>query len=178
MYNAGLIVGIITCFACVLIFAAVIIKMAHTDGAKPKYDERQQVARGKGYTYAFYTSAVVAIIPCFIPEGIKVFLGDMLYFIPLLAGMLVHITYCIFNDAYMEMNLDPKRFVCIFTCIGIANLLIAFANCKDGFIEDGSLKTGVINLSMGILFMIIMLEVFIKSRLDAKEAGDDEESEA
>ena len=178
MTKIGFIVGIIICLACVLIITSVIIKMSHTDGQRAKYDERQQVARGKGYTYAFYTAAITAIIPCFIPEGIKVFLGDILYFMPLLAGILVHVTYCIFNDAYMELNAEPKRWISMFICIGIANFLIAFASCKDGFVEKGSLKTGVINLSMGILFMIIMLEVFIKSRLDAKEAGDDEEFEA
>lgn len=178
MSNLGFIVGIIACAACILILTAVIIKIAHTDGQKPKYDERQMVARGKGYTYAFYTAVLVAIIPCFLPEEIKVFLGDMLYFTPLLAGILVHITYCVFNNAYLEMNTEPKRWISVFTCIGIANLLIAFANCRDGFIEDGVLKTGVLNLCMGIVFVIIMLEVLIKSRLDAKEVDDDEESEA
>ena len=76
------------------------------------------------------------------------------------------------------MNTEPKRWISVFTCIGIANLLIAFANCREGFVENGSLKTGVLNLSMGIIFVIIMLEVLIKSRLDAKEVDDDEESEA
>ena len=178
MSNLGFIVGIIACAACILILTDVIIRIAHTDGQKPKYDERQMVARGKGYTYAFYTAVLVALIPCFLPEEIKVFLGDMLYFMPLLAGILVHITYCVFNDAYLEMNTEPKRWISVFTCIGIANLLIAFANCREGFVENGSLKTGVLNLSMGIILVIIMLEVLIKSKLNAKEGDEDEEFEA
>jgi hypothetical protein len=49
----------------------------------------------------------------------------------------------------------------------------------DGrMIEEGVLQLNFLNLYLGILMIVIIVEIFIKNAIDGKEAEDDEESEA
>ena len=84
MKTLGFVIGFSLTIGIILIIIMATLKLSNTDGSsKTKYDERQQVARGKGYTYAFYTAAVFAIIPCFIPEepAIATVVGGAKYFL-------------------------------------------------------------------------------------------------
>ena len=162
-----------------VIIAFVIIllmKAANPKGWREKYDERQMAARGRGYMYAFYAAVITAFIPCFFSEELSHFLGTLVYFIPLLSGFMVHITYCIWNDAYVDLSAEPKKWMFSLSAIGIGNILIAFGNLADGFVENGQLKTAVINLIVGIIGLLAVIQQFIKSRLDKREVDEDEES--
>ena len=147
---------------------------------KPKYDERQMLIRGRGYMIAFYT---IIIVSCFIPilatEEVKTFLGDLIYFIPLLIGIPVHITYCIWNNAYLELNLNYKRWIGYMFFVSAFNLMVGIWAILDGrFIKDGVLQPNAINLFLSILLIVVIIEILIKNAIDRKEADEDEESEA
>ena len=160
---------------CIFFYA----KNIHNDGKKAKYDERQMVARGRGYKYAFYSTIIVGMLPIFLPDEIKFLLGNLMYCIPLLVGLAVHIFYCIWNDAYLELNLDSKRWMTSMSFISVANLLISLGSLQRGFLIDGVLNTALLNLAIGILGIVIIIEILMKKSIDKKkEADEDEEFEA
>jgi hypothetical protein len=168
----------------VVIFAVLFVvlgKSFHKDSKTlPKYDERQMAIRGRGYMIAFYTIIIVmALMAWIINDDIKTFLGDMLYFIPLCIGIPVHVMYCVWKNAYIELNLNYKLWIRYMIAIGIFNLGLGIWALADGrMIEEGVLQLNFLNLYLGILMIVIIVEIFIKNAIDGKEAEDDEESEA
>ncbi len=176
MWVTGLIV-IVAIF--IVIYAILYSKSVHRDGKKAKYDERQMAVRGRGYMFAFYTAVIVSVIPCFFTDEMKLFFGNLLYFIPLIVGMMVHTFYCVWNDAYIELNLDSKKWMTSISCIGFANLMIGIGNCSKGLLIDGEINSGIISLIFGIFAFLVLLELRVKSSLNKKkEAEEDEEFEA
>ena len=109
--------GLIICFLCVML-----ARQVHSDGGKAKYDERQILARGKGYKYAFYAAVFVSFLPIAIPDNIVHFLGIIIYFAPLFVGIMVYISYCIWNDAYLEINLNIKSWIMYIVLIVNTNI--------------------------------------------------------
>ena len=84
VWSLGLIIGII--------FAIIIIKMFNKDGkAVTKYDERQKVVRGEAYKYGFFSILITCGILMVLntQEGILNVLGDTLFFIPIIIGVIV-----------------------------------------------------------------------------------------
>ena len=166
--------GLIICFLCVMLS-----RQVHSDGGKAKYDERQILARGKGYKYAFYTAVFVSFLPIAIPDNIVHFLGIIIYFAPLFVGIMVYISYCIWNDAYLEINLNIKSWIMYMVLIGLFNICLFLSHIKTGYVENGVINISVVNLMMGILCFIVLVELIFKYAFDKRgEADDDEELEA
>ncbi len=130
--------------------------------------------------FAFYIIIIsMCLMPVIITDEMKKFLGDMIYFIPLCVGLPVHVMYCIWKNAYVELNLNVKAWVRLMIFIGIFNLIVGGYKLFDGtLVENGVLQANAINLYLGILVFIILIEMLIKNAIDKKEDGEDEESEA
>lgn len=173
--NSKMMTAIIMALLCVVVFI-LIAKMASKRIGTKKYDERQMAVRGRGYMYAFFVSAAVSFVTYFMSEETKLFLGSMVYFLPFIVGLIVHVEYCLWNDAYLELNYDSKGTMGSLTAIGGANLLLGLLNLKKGLVIDGELNTSVINLIFGILIILIAIQLAIKSKLDKREVDEDEES--
>ena len=157
-----------------LTLAAVILLLTKKDRSiRAKYDERQQLARGKAYKYGFWTAfgyfglwILLDIAEIRVPaeDCVTAFLGM------LLTG-LVFVSSCISSDAYFSLNENRKA-------ISIAMLLLGLANCGFGAINllrgeaivDGILTFRSINLLCGI-FLLCIGAVLLARRL----RGDREE---
>lgn len=177
--NGKLLLAIFVSIFVILMIA--FAKSFHKDSSvTPKYDERQMAVRGRGYMFAFYIIILVmALMPVLITDEMKTFLGDLVYFIPLCVGLPVHVMYCVWNNAYVELNLNVKAWIRVMLVIGLFNLLLGGYRLVEGtLVEDGVLQANVINLYLGILVMVIIIELLIKNAIDRKEAEEDEESEA
>ena len=172
----------LTIFVCLfIVLGLVFAKSFHKDSsATPKFDERQMAVRGRGYMFAFYIIILVmCLMPVVMTDEIQTFLGDLIYFIPLCVGLPVHVMYCVWKNAYVELNLNVKSWVVLMIFIGIFNLILGVSRIIDGtIIEDGVLQANAINLYLGILVFVILIELLIKNAIDRKEADEDEESEA
>ena len=177
--NLIMTVAIVVVICLVLIIA--LSKSFHRDSSmKPKYDERQMAIRGRGYMLAFY---IILIVMCFLPALIndetKKLLGDLVNFIPMAIGIPVHVSYCIWNNAYIELNLNYKKWVIFSIVAGLFNMLVGFSSIHSkGLIRDGSLNFNLVNVYIGILLIIVLIELVIKNAIDRKEDEEDEESEA
>lgn len=74
--EARFIIGLVLVFAVSALLVLLLLKTTKNDGSiKCKYDERQELVRGRGFKYALFT--IGAII-----------------------GMMVYVIYAIWNEAY------------------------------------------------------------------------------
>ena len=167
--NLGILVGIIVG----IILTFVILKAINKDGkSKTKYDERQQRARGEAYKYGFFTVLIAnALMMCFSVffDNFKV-LGDSMFFIPILAGVIVQVTYSIFNDAYVGLNTNMTRFAIFMFAISVLNFGLGIrAYVAKELLIDGVLQAPFLNVLCGALFVIIAVELLIKHIVDARE---------
>ena len=164
----------ILCGAVVgLLIVVILLRLMKTDGSsKCKFDERQELVRGRGFKYAFFTlmiySMVYGYMDMFLAEKkIDTMTGTM---IGVMLGIVVYAVYSIWNEGYFSLNEDPKRVIIIFAIIAVVNFMLAGMNIADGkMIEDGVLTFRSMNLFCGIMFVIIGGVLMLKKALNAKE---------
>ena len=164
----------------VVFLSLIMLKSVHKDGnALPKYDERQRVIRGRGYMFAFYTTLIIyCLIPFVLKGESKKFLNDMLFFGPALIGILIHVSYCIWQNAYVELNIEFKRCVAVILSTSLLNLMMGLMAIGDGrIVKDDKLQVPALSLAVGALGTIIVIEMLVKRAID-KRGDVDEESEA
>lgn len=165
----GMIVGIAV--GLVVVFLA--LKRMNSDRrAKTKYDERQKAVRGMAYTYAFWTMLAgnaILMVLALTDLGIGE-LGPALYFLPIFAGIAVQVSYSIFNDGYVGLNTNMKRYLIFMIIVTIFNLGFGVIGIATGqMIEDGRLKGPFLNLLCGSLFLIVVVDLLIKKAIDGRE---------
>ena len=167
--SLGWIIGIIIGIILVII----LLKVLNKDGAvRTKYDERQQIVRGKAYMCGFYSGLIACAVMLFLNTGNfgAEKLGYAGFFIPILAGVVGQVSYSIFKDAYVGLNTNMTRFILIMAFISAFNFFIGIMAAVNGeLIVDGKFQGPVINLLCGILFVIIFIELIIKKAIDARE---------
>lgn len=168
-YLLGCIVGVLV---GVIIFA-ILAKKIHSDGNYiSKYDEMQMITRGKAYKYAFWAIVIIeALFGILLSADIKLPLSaPLLHIIVIFIGIIVQISYCIWNNAYIGLNDNMNRFAIFSVFISLFNFGIAFHSYRKGeLIVNGVFQTNFINLVCGFLFIIIGVELLIKKIFDGKE---------
>lgn len=139
----------------------IIIMLVKRDGKiKGKYDERQELVRGRGYKYAFYTlmfyNALLEFIAAIIEK--RFMQGTIQVIIGMCIGIVVYASYCIWNDSYFAINDNPKRVLIIFILIGAINFSLGIINLVEGdWVNDGQLTSGFANFAAGILAMVVSI---------------------
>lgn len=164
-------VGIVLVVSVVVVF--ILMKVTKKDGTiKCKYDERQDLIRGRGFKYAFFTLLIYNMI---VPM-LKIFdvelLADSaaLFMIGAIAGMLVYVIYAIWNEAYFSLNENPKAIMIAFAFIGLINLALGIVRMFDGtFLTEGKLTFNSINFLLGIGFVIIFMTLAAKQIRNKRE---------
>ena len=168
-YNSGVAIGIMFGLVlCIFIFRA-INKDKHL---MTKYDEMQEKVRGKAYCYAFWTICAFEAMMCVFhtEDSVLPFNNMVIHFIPLMAGILVQIGYCVWNDAYVGLNTNMKRFAIFAVVISLVNFAVAFGAYKSGSLfTDGKLQSPFINLLCGFLFIFVAVLGMIKHLAGARE---------
>lgn len=172
--NTGALAGVTCGLVVGIILVIIIMKTTTKDhSTKCKYDERQQLVRGKGFKYAFFTMMIYNFFfgLCFefifekqiMDTGASMVLGATI-------GMMVYAIYCIWNEGYISMNENPKKVMAALAIVGAANLCIGIAELSGGqLIENGMLTIRSINLLIGMEVLIIVAVQLVKFALDKKE---------
>ncbi len=178
--------GIICGVAVGLAFVALLVYLTRKMGGKVDleckkgaYDERQLLARGVAYKYAFFTLMIGMVIIALMEEiaGIRLFMSMTGVWVMVCISLAVFATICILKDAYMSLYENVKGVVIMFSAIGILNIAIGIGNIVDGtpLIENGVLSVRCTNLIVGLLFIYI-LPVFIGRVIyNNKQLEEDEE---
>lgn len=149
------------------------MKKSKTDGRLfAKYDERQQLVRGKGWKYGFFTMVGA--------DAIYAVVVDILGFVPchsvvsatasIILGVMVYCVYCIMHDGYYGLNENRRTCNMIFLFIGLANLVISIMGIIHGeVIVDGQISLKATNLLCAILMFVILGASIIKEAIEKKE---------
>lgn len=166
-----------------LIITLIVLKVANDDNkSQTKYDERQEIVRGKGYKIGYWTLIItmaILIIALVMIEDAGIVLPisiSLLIFIVVMIGVLVFAGYCIFNDGYFGLNNNRRTYYILFFIIGLFNLFLGIYPIISGnFIEkNGKVGSNGINLVCGISFVILGIMLVIKAIIDkASESSDD-----
>lgn len=162
----GILIGVIIGCIIGIILLLFILKLTKTDGdIKCKYDERQELVRGKGFKYAFFTLlfynfAAACLTVAF--EEIPIDSSGFLM-IGVLIQLLVYVTYAIWNEAYFSLNENPRKVMIVLAVLGFVNLLFGIWQMADGrFLENGVLTFRSMNFFIGIVMIIIFLVLAVK----------------
>ena len=171
--NTEMALGFVTGVLLVAIVCTVIAKMAKKKGSvgRGEYDERQQIARGKAFTWAYATLLIYLAawmvfrtmeIPFFM-EGLSVILGALL-------SIAVFVGYSVFHDAYFKASESPRTWLSIISAVGLLNLGIGVGRLIRGETMAVRLYENM-NLFVGVLFLIVLVCVVAKRAVDRRE-GD------
>ena len=170
---AGVITGVIAGLAIAAI-AMVFTKKNRKE--KFTYDERQKVARGEGYKYAFYVLLIYNVVYACLDMALYQSWAEPMAaaMIGIALSVLVHVIYCIWHECYFSMNEEPKRVLIFFAIISVINVIIAVRQGIAGeLIENGILTNQCANLIVAIMFGIIMIALAVKTLLKKREVEED-----
>ena len=145
---------------------------------KNKYDERQQLARGKAYRAAY-----AVMLGYFIVNGIIKYAFNIVWsdgFTDSAIGIILSLTILssagIMNDAYISVRDSAAKSIAI---SGFCSLLLLFAGILYvvrgiPFFVNGRLNSNVIPFVSGVMFLIITLLLAIKSHASVKATDETE----
>lgn len=178
--------GVICGVAVGLVLVAALVWLTRKMGGKidldikkDAYDERQLLARGVAYKFAFYTLLIGMVIIALMEEiaGIKLFMSMAGVWAMACISLAVFVTICIVKDAYMSLYENVKGVVIMFSGVALLNIVIAISNIIDGapWIENGVLSVGCTNLIVGVLFVYILIVFVCRVIYNNKQLEEDEE---
>ena len=176
-YNIGKAVGLSLGIIVGLIICIFVFKFANKDKKiLTKYDERQQVARGKAYMYGFWAMMIATAVVIILDVSDIVLANRFTEgFFIIFTGIIAQISYSIFHDAYYGINTNKKRFQIVCIVAGLFNLLGVVGPIKAGtFIQDGVISDAGTNLMCVIMLFVMAVELFVKDRIDSKKAVEEE----
>ena len=166
-YVWGFLVGILCVGLITALIAWIVYKI---NGSKRgKYDERQELARGRAFKFA-YTVLVVYLMGTGIfnmMTGIR-WCDEFTYgMIGVLSSVFVYACICIWNDAYININQKPVTVILILGGIGLINLLISLQNLKYGaWYENGMLTFRSVNLMCAVSLLLLTIMFVVKLLVD------------
>ena len=172
----GVCAGIVTGLLVGVILVILLLKVTKTDGSiKCKYDERQSADRGKGYKYGFFTfmfGNFLYAVACAAEVKLPLDEGAAMVLI-IVTAVVVHISYCIWKDAYFSLNENRGRLMAAFAVISALNLFLGIRSILEGYgMKDGILTFNATNLLCGLMFVIIFL-VMVAKHISEKTAGEE-----
>lgn len=168
--------GFVTGILIVFIIGFLLLKLTKKDGKiKCNFDERQELARGKGFKYGFFT-----VIICDVLMGMLNMFAEQNFFHPFVshflgiyAGIAVFAVYCIWNDAYISLNENRKALMGVFGVMGALNFVVWYFSefYRKGLSTVGEIiaSDNLVNLLAGILFVIVFATSMLKAFLDKRE---------
>ena len=172
--NTAMALGFVTGILVVAIVCTVMAKMAKKKGCagKGEYDERQQIARGKAFTWAYATLLVyLAVWMVFRSMDIPFFMEGVSVIIGALLSIAVFVGYSIFHDAYFKASESPRTWLIIISAISLLNMGTGVGKLFRGETIAERLYNKM-NLFVGALFVVVLVCVVIKRAVD-RSSGED-----
>ncbi len=170
--------GILAGISGGLLIAVILMKITKTNGnPRSEYDERQMAARGQGYKYGFFTFMIGDAAYAVFATGFERFplCAASAMGLIIILSLLVHISYCVWHDAYFSLNENQQRLKIIFTLIGFINLALSIVNiCMGEMVVDGVLQISSLNLFCVVLSFALLAELALKYRKGGAWEDEDE----
>lgn len=162
-------------FALGLFMVAMVAYLLKKAGKREscKYDERQELQRGRAFKYGFITLMVYDLVLGAAYSGGWPEWCDALVFqcIGIGIALLVFVSYCIWTDAYMSLTEQPKKVCALLVAALLINVAAAGMNIANNVIFTADvLGIGVVNLILAVILLVIMVEFLLKLWLDKRGA--------
>ncbi len=175
--NAIVSVGMAIGLMVGLVIAVILLKIANKDHkVKTQYDERQELIKGKGYKYSFYTMIFLEVVVMLLEmSGISLPLENyLLHTGAVLVGCLVLCIHSIWNGVYWGLNNNHKRYGIIIAIAVILNIIpVAGAIAHDSLSGHGFESIPILNIIVLVWMAIIGVVALAKKFVDSK-AGEEE----
>lgn len=155
-----------------LLVAIILAVTKNGDKAKCKFDERQELVRGRGFKYGFFTMMISSGILIAL-NALEVTLFDnskVAMLLSIVLGVSVFASYCIWNDGYFALNENRGKLLVILGFCGLLNTAVSISNIIHGnILENGALTFSSGNLFIAIIFVAIFIVMLLKHIKDGKE---------
>ncbi|MBO5986241.1 MAG: hypothetical protein J6Q02_05530 [Lachnospiraceae bacterium] len=177
-YRIGVLFGILIAACVCVILLCVVTKGNHLQSAK--YDERQEMERGRGFRYAFAVSMMFigGTLVCSMMGFLRPATEQTLVAFGLLIGITVYSSYCVLHEAYFPLNQKWLSFVVVTFFVGLINLAFVIFDIINGtLIVDGQLGDGSLNLGCAIMLLTIGSLSLFKYLANKKQALETEEED-
>lgn len=167
-YFYGVVVGILV----VVVIALVLRKNMDKGKEKPQYDERQLLARGRAYMWAFWSLLCYVALLGIAGEEMRIVQENILAF--LMIGVCISCSvfgiYSVWNDAYVQVGRNPRRYMILTAVLGAMNIVAAFM-MTVGHISHGEVfpVSVIVNLMLGVLMFAMSLTLFLKYRAECRD---------
>lgn len=164
--NSAEFAGIFSGLVIGMILVIVLLRLTKKDySLRCKYDERQQLVRGRGFKYGFFTLMIYDIFYGWGMDALdQQYIDDVTAMIfGVCLGVAVYASYCIWHEGYFSLNENPKRVLLVFGILAVLNFIIFAVQILHGTVmEDGVITYHCVNLLSGVLFIFIFIVIFAK----------------
>jgi len=178
-YSLGKATGVVFGLLLGVLIVVVLTRFANKNRKlKTDYDERQEIARGKGFKVAFYSMVGYSVINLILaladlPLPMEPAVQAFSY---LAIGVMVDIIYCIWNDCYWGMNNNKKKYIIFMLAAGLLNLIVPIrAALADTLVVNGALSTPGINLMCSVILLATAVITTAKAIRESKSSDMEEE---
>lgn len=169
----GFKVAVVIGFAIGLLVVAILLAITKKgDETKNQFDERQELVRGRGFKYGFFTLMISNAVLLFLKIlEIPLFSNmEVAMTASIIVGVSVFASYCIWNDGYFALNENRKSLLIMLGLIGALNLVIGIGNIFAGVImENGAFTFRSTNLFCSLMFIVVFIVLLLKQIKDGKE---------
>jgi len=166
-FKTMVILGGVTVFLIVLAVLIVLIvrkNLKYRNHPEYGYDERQKAVQGVAYEIAFFVLVGYDIINGFVCMFIKQWADVFIMsFIGVCLALVVFVGYSVWKDAYITMSSKLSLWSVFTLIIGLLNTVM-YLVC--GIDETDENSSSLINLIIGITFLIISIICFAKMFYD------------
>lgn len=162
---------------CGLVVVGLVWMAKKKQGKGCDFDERQELERGRGFKYGFFTLLLYNLLygVTMMDESsawCEPFVG---YFIGACLGLAVFGVYCIWKEAYASLSQTPIAVYSILGCSAATQILIGLTNMEqDRLIEDGKLTVRSANLFLGVVLALLLITYFIRNHMNRVETEERE----
>lgn len=178
-YDAGRVIGISAGAAIGVLLVIAILKFSKKDGSlKCKYDERQELVRGKGFKYGFFTIVIYDACNMFYGNFLeRIVMREVIMALGIFLGVVVYAGYAIWNDGYFSLNENPRRVMGSFVVLSVGNIFLGLMHIPMGdFSVGGVIGYPAVNLMVGIM-ILCLFGILLAKRICKKEPAEGQEEE-
>ena len=171
-YNLGILAGV----AVALIVAAIFAAASKKRGGAGKFDERQQLIRGKAYQHAFFvTLCVSALYGVLVAFTERSYMADgVAALLTVFVGIAEFGAESILRDAFYTAKDRPKVYILLYVACILSQIAGTVGHIRAGdIVQDGVLTMNVLPLACTVLFSIILICLIIKTAQQPKEDEDE-----
>lgn len=165
--------GYMTGIGCGMIVVGLVWAYKKKQGKGCEFDERQELERGRGFKYGFFTILLYNLLyGATVIDGASTWCDPFVgYFIGACLGLAVFGVYCIWKGAYASLSQTPIAMYTILGFSALTQITIGLINIEEErIIVDGKLTVRSANLFLGVVCAVLWSAYFIRNRLNKREA--------